>query len=267
MKKLIRRWRGALLGALARALSRRLGRRDYRGAQRFGKRLGKALWHLSRRDRERALAHLGVAFPELDPPQREALARASLVHHGVSLAECLYFLHQDCEEVARRVAIEGREHLEAARREDRATFILTAHCGNWELLGAAVNCAIAPLASFGRPPDEPELAAILAELRTRFGGTSLGRGETGSARKLLAVLRGGGLLAMLIDQDTRVEGTWVPFFGRPAYTPVAPAKLTAKHGLAVVPAFMERLEDGSHVLRFAPRPSSFLATCERPPLV
>ncbi len=32
---------------------------------------------------------------------------------------------------------------------------------------------------------------------------------------------------MLIDQDTKVDGVWVPFFGRPAFTPVGAAKIAS----------------------------------------
>ena len=33
---------------------------------------------------------------------------------------------------------------------------------------------------------------------------------------------------MLIDQDTKVDGVWVPFFGRPAFTPVGAAKIALR---------------------------------------
>jgi KDO2-lipid IV(A) lauroyltransferase len=57
---------------------------------------------------------------------------------------------------------------------------------------------------------------------------------------------------MLIDQDTRVEGVWVPFFGRPAFTPVGAAKISLRMGAATVPTFIERLDDGTHLARFLP---------------
>jgi len=38
-----------------------------------------------------------------------------------------------------------------------------------------------------------------------------------------------------LDQDTQVEGVWVPFFGRPAFTPVGAAKIALKQKAAVFP--------------------------------
>ena len=51
---------------------------------------------------------------------------------------------------------------------------------------------------------------------------------------------------MLIDQDTKVEGVFVEFFGRPAWTPVGAAELALRFDAAVLPTFIERRADGSH---------------------
>jgi KDO2-lipid IV(A) lauroyltransferase len=65
-------------------------------------------------------------------------------------------------------------------------------------------------------------------------------------------VRSGGALGMLIDQDTTVDGVWVDFFGRPAWTPVGAAELAARFDAAVLPTFIERLADGSHAARVGP---------------
>ena len=102
-----------------------------------------------------------------------------------------------------------------------------------------------------RSLDEPEQQEMLAGLRARFGTPTIERGEEGAVRQLLGTLRRGGALGMLIDQDSgKMEGVWVPFFGRPAFTPVGAAKIALKQQAAVVPVFIERLENGRHVVRF-----------------
>lgn len=57
---------------------------------------------------------------------------------------------------------------------------------------------------------------------------------------------------MLIDQDTKVDGVWVPFFGRPAFTPVGAAKIALRQKTEVIPTFVERRPDGSHLVRIHP---------------
>src|SRR6202035_3390432 len=78
------------------------------------------------------------------------------------------------------------------------------------------------------------------------------RGSEGAARQILGTLRRGGALGMLIDQDTKVDGVWVPFFGRPAFTPVGAAKIALRQRARVIAVFIERLPDGSPLARAVP---------------
>jgi KDO2-lipid IV(A) lauroyltransferase len=41
-------------------------------------------------------------------------------------------------------------------------------------------------------------------------------------------------MAFLIDQDTKTAGDYVPFFGRPAFTPTTPAALALRTGSPVI---------------------------------
>jgi Kdo2-lipid IVA lauroyltransferase/acyltransferase len=242
----------ALLNAGLRLLTSTLGRLSWPAAQRAGRAIGAAAWRLSRRDRRRTLDHLALAFPGMPDSQRRALGRDCFRHHGVTLGECLHLFHRDCGFVQSVVEVMGWEEVERAREEDRPILILTGHCGNWELLAAAINCRGLGMAVVARPLDEPDQQRMLAGLRQRFGTRTIARGSEGAARQLLGTLRRGGALGMLIDQDTKVDGVWVPFFGRPAFTPVAAAKIALRQNAAVIPTFIERLPDGRHLATFHP---------------
>jgi len=247
-----RRVRAVLAVAVLRLLRLLLAPLGWRGAQRIGAALGWLGWRLSRRDRGRALEHLEIALPELTAAERRRLAKACFAHFGATLCECVRLLGADADEVRRRVRFEGWEHVEALRREGRPILILTGHCGNWELLAAALSCNGLPLDVVARQAQDAQLDEVLVGLRARFGTRTIARGGTGAARELLRTLRAGGTLGMLIDQDTQVEGAWVPFFGRPAYTPLGAAQIALRQGLAVVPTFIERRDDGSHLASVQP---------------
>ncbi len=242
----------ALLNAGLWLLTSTLGRLPWRASQRLGRAIGSLGWLLSRRDRRRALDHLALAFPEKSAAERRRLGRDCFRHLGEILGECLHLYHRDCGFVRSVVEIQGWEEIEKVRRAQRPLVLFTGHCGNWELLGAAVNCNGVGMAVVARPLDEPRQQRLLAGLRERFGTPTIARGGEGAVRQLLGTLRRGGALGMLIDQDTKVEGVWVPFFGRPAFTPVGAAKIALKQRAAVVPVFIERLEDGRHRVRFQP---------------
>jgi KDO2-lipid IV(A) lauroyltransferase len=243
----------ALLNAGLWVLSSTLGRLSWGGSQRAGRAIGTLGWTLSRRDRRRALDHLALAYPEMPEAERLRLGRDCFRHLGTVLGECLHLFHRDCAFVGTVVEIEGFEVVEAVRREGRPLVLFTGHCGNWELLGAAVNCRGVAMTVVARSLDEPEQQERLAALRARFGTPTIERGEDGAVRQLLATLRRGGALGMLIDQDSgKMDGVWVPFFGRPAFTPIGAAKIALKQRAAVVPVFIERLETGHHRVRFQP---------------
>lgn len=245
-----RRFRDRVLSVALRGLAWSFRLFTWRGAQRIGAALGRIGWFAARRDRDRTLRHLAIAFPDISDRDRRRLGRRSLRHHGVSLGECLYLMTRTCKAVARYVRVEGWEAVERTRAEGRPLLILTGHCGNWELLAATINCRGLDMRVVARELAGEGYQRLLLELRSRFGTETITRGAGGAARKLLATLRGGGALGMLIDQDTEVDGVWVPFFGRPAYTPVAAALLAQRHRAVVIPAFIERTGDRSHVARF-----------------
>jgi KDO2-lipid IV(A) lauroyltransferase len=245
--------RSALLATFERALALFLERLEWRDAQAFGRALGRLGWALAARDRRRTLDHLALALPERSAAERRRIGRASFAHFGTMLAECLWLRGRDGPEVLRRVAFEGWAEIERCRAAARPLLVLTGHCGNWELLAAALNVRGLAMSVVARGLHEAGLQETLLALRARFGTRTIVRGTPGAARELLRAMRGGGALGMLIDQDTKVEGVWVPFLGRPAFTPVGAAELALRFRAVVLPTFIERRPDGSHVARIESR--------------
>ena len=57
---------------------------------------------------------------------------------------------------------------------------------------------------------------------------------------------------MLIDQDTKVKGVMVDFFGRKANTPIGPAVLARRRSIPVLAAFIHRISDRRHKIILCP---------------
>lgn len=246
------RLREALLPVAVHTLATLFGWISHRIALALGRALGRLAWRLSGRDRKRALEHLAFALPELSEGERARIARASFLSAGMNLAELLHLLKRRRKEILHHLEIEGWENVAAAKASGRSILILTGHCGNWELIGTALHEGGVPPAAVARPLEDVGLQQLLVDLRNHLGTTTIARGTRGAPRQLLEVLRGGGALAMLIDQDTKVDGVWVPFFGRPAFTPVGAAEIALRQKANVIPSFIERREDGNHLVRFLP---------------
>jgi len=246
------RLRATLLPFAVRCLVFVFGLLPHRVALGLGRALGRLAWRLSERDRRRALEHLSFALAELPEEERIRIARASFLSAGMNLAELLHFLKHSRQEILRHLDIEGWENVAAAKASGRSILILTGHCGNWELIGTALHNGGVPPAAVARPLDDAGLQKLLVDLRNHLGTTTIARGTRGAPRQLLEVLRSGGALAMLIDQDTKVDGVWVPFFGRPAFTPVGAAEIALRQKANVIPSFIERRPGGNHLIRFLP---------------
>jgi KDO2-lipid IV(A) lauroyltransferase len=244
--------RDRFLDALIGLFERGLGRSSWESAQRRGARLGRVGWHFARRDRRRTLEHLAIALPELPAAARLALGRATFAHYGMLLAEALWIARHDPAELLAHVRVEGWDEVERARATGRPILVVAGHCGNWELVHAALNARGLDMAAMARGLDEQRYQGRLLALRDRFATRTIVRGTPGAARALLGLLRGGGALGIVIDQDTKVDGVFVPFFGRLAWTPVGAAELAARFDAVVLPTFAERLADGSHLVRVEP---------------
>lgn len=247
---LIRRVRSTFLGLLIPLLTHTVGRLPYPLAHRFGHGLARLLLWTNRKHRRLAEQHLRLAFPEADEDEIARLVRDCFRNAALNMVETLIVLARGHEAFDQRLTIEGAEHL--AHEPGERVLLLSCHAGFWELLGIASARLGSPVFGFGRRPDDPVFAAVLTKLRRAILARNIERGTAEGRSLLRQVLKGEGAIVMLIDQDTKVDGTWVPFFGRPAYTPTGAAEMALKHHMRVVPAFLERRGRGQHVARYLP---------------
>ena len=220
-------------------------------ARRFGRALGTFAWHVARGERRKALRNLAIAFPEWSMTQRRATVRAMFQHLGMSLFEIVW-LPNLRKDFAKYTIVEGVEPVLALLREGRSIVAYTGHCGNWEWAAYVVALLGFPLTALQRERNEAEVNRFITELRATAGIRTIDRGSMSSGRDMIQALRKPGMLAFLIDQNIRTESVKVPFFGRPALTPIGPAKLNIRTEAAAVGIFIERREDGMQVLRFNP---------------
>jgi KDO2-lipid IV(A) lauroyltransferase len=222
--------------------------------QRIGIALGAAAgwlaWFLAPRHRRAALEHLAVAFPDRDLRWRVRVGRSSFANLGRSALELIALERLD---LARTVQFDpgSLETMVAAHAEGRGVVAISCHLDNWELLARSVAAAGLPVATVAREAQDPRLTALLEKSRASTGIVSLWRDDPGSARAFIRHLRAGGVVAALIDQDTDVAGHFVPFFGREAFTPRAPADLALRMGAAVVFARIRRVAPGVHRIRIS----------------
>lgn len=232
------------LSAVAKALPARAGRELFAE-------LGATAARFARKDGERAVANLGIAFPDAPEAVRRAMVAAMFRQLGRNAFEFMRLEGASPDAVKARVSrLEGMENFLGPHQRGKGVIVITGHIGCWELLPAYFVAMGYPVTVVGRRMSVARLNSRLVAVRQGLGVTSLDRDD--HPRPMFEVLARGEILGVLIDQHTRVAGAWVPFFGRPAHTPTAVAKLALATGAAIVPMgiFLER--SGKHVVRVMP---------------
>jgi KDO2-lipid IV(A) lauroyltransferase len=237
--KRTRRWLRALglealvglLGLLPVALASGLGRA-----------VGAVAAVLARGERRKALAGLARAFPERSDDEREALVGATFRHLGQMALELVCVRQVDrAVDAWVEWPAEARAVLDAALARKKGVIFVSGHVGNWELLARRVSLAGYPCQSIARETSDPRTTALVERFRASGGLKSIWRGKASAVKDMLRALKHGEILGLLIDQDTRVQSVWVPFFGHLAKTPRGAADLALRMDSAVVLGFCQRV--------------------------
>lgn len=229
---------------LFRLLPRRLGIASMRL-------IGRLLFFVARGVRQRTITHLTMAFgKEMAPRDIVALARRVFLHFSTVVVDILRLPELSRQDLDDLITAQGREYVDRAMAGGRGVILLTGHFGNWEFMGAWAAQNGYRLKVVGRPLFNEQIDRLLVDIRNRAGYTNIARG-TGT-REIIRSLRDGDSLGILIDQDTKVPGVFVNFFGRPTYTPVGAVQLAMKLGVDIVPAFMYLQPDLTYRIECGP---------------
>lgn len=193
------------------------------------------------RHRNRAIEHLRAAYPgQLATPDLERLADRCLESVTMFAVEtmCLprlvnaftwsqYIQLRDFEPFLQR-ALRGE-----------GMILVTGHYGPFELIGHLLACLGFRIHAVMRPLDNAYLNRYLVETRRTHGLNLLDKkGATAEAEE---ILRGGGLLAFIGDQDAGRKGIFVDFFGRPASTYKSIGLLAMTVNCPIVVGYTRRL--------------------------
>lgn len=222
--------------AVAQAAVRVLQRLPFRAATAVGHVMGTLAYHLGGRERERALSNLAHAFGETyTDAQRQGMVKRMFQNFGMDMAEAFAGLKLTDEQVKKRVInLDDFWNRLGTLRKGRGLICMTGHLGNWEFMGSlGARCHPTRVVA-NRFHFEP-YNRLTEELRGKGGMSTIYLNE--SPREIVRALKNEELVGILPDQDIRrIPGTYVDFFGRPAWTPIGPV-LIAKLSKAPMAAF------------------------------
>ena len=213
--------------------------------------LGSLAYHFANETRALTLKHLSMAFPERSASEIKNLAKKTFKMLGKNGGDILRSSKvKDLQQLEKFLVTEGLEHYQTAHAKGQGVIFLTCHLGAFDL--QITNMAMRGLNPniIGTPLKDKRLNDLLWNYRNLHGAIPISRGK--ATFRMIKVLKSGGSVALLIDQDTKVKTVFVNFFGMPAATPVGATILALKTGAAVVPTYIYLGEDNLQHMHILP---------------
>jgi len=205
----------------------------------IGRALGRFLSLVLVKNRTLSKKHLNIAFGDTKSQEEiSSISKAVFVNLATSFAEILS-LPKIKDKLDEIIDIEGIEKFDKVLSEKKGAIAITAHLGNWELIPMYFASKGYPSNVIARPIYYEKYEEWVSFLRNSMGVNVIYRTE--SPKKILKLLKDNEIVGILPDQDVdSVDGIFVDFFKKSAYTPSAPAKISIATGAPIIPIFIVR---------------------------
>lgn len=202
----------------------------------------------SKEDFESVRNNLQVIL-SLDKKELDCYAREVFRNFALYILEFLSVRSLDEKFIKQNVRITGLEYFQDELKKNSGIIGLTAHIGNWELLGIIMSKLGFRLNSVALTHDNRLVNKIFVGQRQSAGSNVLG---LGNIRGCISALKRNEILALVGDKDFSNNSVTVKFFGRDAEFPRGPAMLSLRTGARILPGFLLREKDGFNMILHGP---------------
>ena len=204
--------------------------------------------------RSRSRKNIAAAFDEkLSGTAVEKIARRSLRNFFRDCVEIGIVLESSDEEVRVQVPIIGKEYLDTALEKGSGVVVLSAHLGNFFILGTRLAVDGYPVFVLVNQPSDGQFAELMDRYRLKVKQRTIhARPRRAALKQLNEILRRNEIAIVIADEYRRGNGIPVPLFGHTVLARRGPATLALRTGAAVVPACIVRQADDSLQLVIEP---------------
>ncbi|KJR43816.1 lipid A biosynthesis lauroyl/myristoyl acyltransferase [Candidatus Magnetoovum chiemensis] len=211
-------------------------------ALKLGDYIGITLFKLWRKRRQIAIDNIKNAkINTTDNPQ--TIAKNSFINLGRSFAEIIRIYYGQGQNIIESVEIDGIEHYNRAKTQNKGILVITGHCGNWELFSIIFAAKLGGGNLVARAFKNPYLNTLMEKIRLKYGNKIIYK--TGAVKSILRELKNNQPVGVLMDQSViEEEGVLIDFLGKKAWTSKMPALIAQKTGAIVLPCFIHRTEKG-----------------------
>jgi KDO2-lipid IV(A) lauroyltransferase len=211
--------------------------------QALGGVLGRIVYWTAGSYRRRLRANMAQAGLDVDQLAGEAAAEA-----GKQSLEMAWIWLRSRADLTAKVHWVDEGVLRHALADGRPIVMLTPHLGAFEAIAQAYalrpEARARPMTALYRRPRKDVLLPLVEEARAKEG-LKLAPADMRGVRMLMRALKQREVVGILPDQVPGAgDGVWAPFFGKPAFTMVLPAKLANAADALVLVLAAERLPAG-----------------------
>ena len=205
------------------------------------------LWKYRRRMEENLSMAMGGEFRTRE--RRDAVVWRAWRNFAQGVYETTCAVYDSKEDICSAVAVEGEEHLRRALERGRGVIALSAHLGNFTMIGTRLAAAGYPFSVVVKQPKDERFARLIDRYRAMVGiQTISAKPRREAARQILKALRRNEVILVIAD-EFKSGGVEVEFLGRTAPAPRGPATLALRTGAAVLPTFVTRDHEDRLTLR------------------
>jgi KDO2-lipid IV(A) lauroyltransferase len=166
-------------------------------------------------------------------------------NYGRYIGEFPFINVLDSSELDKRVKVIGLEKVEAFKKANQPFILFLGHQANWDFVIRKINDIYPKFGIAYRKANNPYVdREILKERENDQHITMIAKGPSG-AKSIIKAIKSGASLAMLVDQKMN-NGIEVPFFGFPAMTAPALAKISLQYKYPIVPLQIVRIGKSSY---------------------
>jgi KDO2-lipid IV(A) lauroyltransferase len=207
---------------------------------RFARFLGSMMWKHYDRGRVRALENLARSFPEKDQRWCIKTGRRSFQQIVMLIIDIFYTSKLIRRGNWRKYSrYKNVEQLKWVMKGGQGVLLLTAHYGNFEVMGYMLGLLGFNIYSIARPIDNPYINKYLLSLRKHTGQKIIDK--KGASDKMEQIVAEHASIGFIADQDAGKKGVFVDFFGKKASTYKSIGLMAIQYNMPIAVASSKRV--------------------------
>jgi len=222
---------------------------------RAGNILGALVTRLVPGHRHRIINNLTRAYGNtISRFEKELISRDVTINLFKNFLEVSYTVHRDNQPVLiTAIRLQGKEHLDKALQKGKGVIAVSAHQGNFSIMGLKMRAEGYPFHTVIREISNPYRNSLYARYQKHLGQSFIpSRSLKHVMRNILPALRRNEIILLIADEHRRHGGIAVTFFDHEDLIAPGPAVLSLRTGAPIVPMFMIRHQDDTHTLAIQP---------------